>query len=174
MTDRTGPKISTWAMTEELATLPKTVGSTNQPRSRSFGRPPPVARVAPSATPLAMYPSTRSRWRLAASGPICVCASNGSPTRIWAKVPARASRSSSWRLRLTTILVRRSTPVPTGGDGVQDARLTGPDLAEVAVALAQPGRDRGEVLGPLGVGQARPGTLVEGLPRGAHGPRDVR
>ena len=36
-------------------------GSTNQPRSRSLGRPPPVARVKPSAMPWAMYPSTRSR-----------------------------------------------------------------------------------------------------------------
>ncbi len=50
----TGPKISSWAIVEELSTLPKTVGSTNQPRSRCFGRPPPVASVAPSATPLAM------------------------------------------------------------------------------------------------------------------------
>jgi hypothetical protein len=61
MTDSSGPKISSCAMTERLSTLPKTVGSTYQPRSRSFGRPPPVARVAPSATPLAKYPSTQSR-----------------------------------------------------------------------------------------------------------------
>ena len=54
ITDSTGPKISSWAMTEELSTLPNTVGSTYQPRSRSLGRPPPVARVAPSAMPLAM------------------------------------------------------------------------------------------------------------------------
>jgi hypothetical protein len=54
MTLSTGPKISSCAMTEELSTFAKTVGSTYQPRSRSFGRPPPVASVAPSATPLAM------------------------------------------------------------------------------------------------------------------------
>ena len=36
MTDSTGPKISSWAMTEELSTLPNTVGSTYQPRSRSL------------------------------------------------------------------------------------------------------------------------------------------
>src|SRR6202046_3314654 len=38
----TGPKISSCAMVEELSTLPKTVGSMNQPRSRCLGRPPPV------------------------------------------------------------------------------------------------------------------------------------
>ena len=50
----TGPKISSWAMVDELSTLPNTVGSMNQPRSRCFGRPPPVASVAPSSTPFAM------------------------------------------------------------------------------------------------------------------------
>src|ERR1700735_1224769 len=45
ITDSTGPKISSWAMTELLSTLPNTVGSMYQPRSRSFGRPPPVGGV---------------------------------------------------------------------------------------------------------------------------------
>ena len=35
----TGPKISSCAMAEELSTLPKTVGSMNQPRSRSSASP---------------------------------------------------------------------------------------------------------------------------------------
>ena len=54
MTLSTGPKISSRAIDEELSTLPKTVGSTNQPLSRWAGRPPPVASVAPSATPFSM------------------------------------------------------------------------------------------------------------------------
>jgi hypothetical protein len=54
ITESTGPKISSCAMTDLLSTLPNTVGSMYQPRSRSFGRPPPVARVAPSSMPLAM------------------------------------------------------------------------------------------------------------------------
>jgi hypothetical protein len=49
ITERTGPKISSCAITEWLSTLPNTVGSTNQPRSRCLGRPPPVASVKPSA-----------------------------------------------------------------------------------------------------------------------------
>ena len=54
ITESTGPKISSCAITELLSTFPNTVGSTYQPRTRSLGRPPPVARVKPSATPLAM------------------------------------------------------------------------------------------------------------------------
>lgn len=54
MTVRTGPKISSRAMVAPLSTLPKTVGSTNQPLSRWERRPPPVASVAPSSLPLAM------------------------------------------------------------------------------------------------------------------------
>jgi len=54
MTPRTGPKISSWAMVEALSTRANTVGSTNQPRSRWLGRPPPVTSFAPSSTPLAM------------------------------------------------------------------------------------------------------------------------
>src|ERR1700758_2178709 len=46
MTDSTGPKISSWAITEEVSTLPNTVGSTYQPRARSLGRPPPGPRAA--------------------------------------------------------------------------------------------------------------------------------
>src|SRR5215468_10099530 len=57
----TGPKISSCAIVDALSTLPNTVGSMNQPRSRCAGRFPPAASVAPSATPFAMYPSTRSR-----------------------------------------------------------------------------------------------------------------
>src|SRR5580692_8526865 len=47
ITDSTGPKISSWAMTDWLSTLPNTVGSMYQPRSRSFGRPPPLGRQRP-------------------------------------------------------------------------------------------------------------------------------
>ncbi len=54
MTESTGPKISSCAITELLSTFPNTVGSMYQPWSRSFGRPPPVASVAPISMPLAM------------------------------------------------------------------------------------------------------------------------
>jgi hypothetical protein len=54
MTESTGPKISSWEMVEELSTSANTVDSTNQPQSRSFGRPPPVTTRAPSLAPLAM------------------------------------------------------------------------------------------------------------------------
>jgi hypothetical protein len=54
ITDSTGPKISSCAITDRLSTFPNTVGSMYQPWSRSFGRPPPVASVAPSSIPLAM------------------------------------------------------------------------------------------------------------------------
>ena len=45
---------SSWAMLEWLSTSANTVGSTNQPRSKPDGRPPPSATRAPSARPLAM------------------------------------------------------------------------------------------------------------------------
>ena len=51
---RTGPKISSWAMVISLSTSANSVGSTNQPLSRSAGRPPPTASVAPSALPFSM------------------------------------------------------------------------------------------------------------------------
>ena len=95
MTLSTGPKISSRAMVEEFSTLEKTVGSTNQPFSRCAGRPPPVASVAPSATPLSMYPSTRSRCRLTASGPICDSGSNWFPTLTCENASTSASVSSS-------------------------------------------------------------------------------
>jgi len=105
ITDSTGPKISSCAITDLLSTLPNTVGSTYQPRSRSLGRPPPVASVAPVSTPLAIEPSTRVRCRSAASGPIWLTGSNGSPTLTLENAEASASTMSSWRLLVTTILV---------------------------------------------------------------------
>src|SRR3954463_9239742 len=63
ITLRTGPKISSCAIVDELSTLPNTVGSTNQPRSRCFGRPPPAARGAPPSTPCWVEPSHAVRRR---------------------------------------------------------------------------------------------------------------
>ena len=53
MTDRTGPKISSWAIVDSGRTAANTVGRTKKPRS-SGASGPPVASVAPSAIPFSM------------------------------------------------------------------------------------------------------------------------
>ena len=56
MTQRTGPKISSWAIVISLVTSVNTVGFTNAPfaRSPSVACSPPQARVAPSALPFSI------------------------------------------------------------------------------------------------------------------------
>ena len=52
---RTGPKISSWAIVMSRRTSEKTVGRTKKPVSRpSGGSAPPVTSVAPSSIPLRM------------------------------------------------------------------------------------------------------------------------
>jgi hypothetical protein len=63
MTDSTGPKISSWAMTEWLSTLPNTVGSTYQPRSRPSGDRRHLVRQAHLVT-------VPDRRVLAVAGPV--------------------------------------------------------------------------------------------------------
>ena len=53
------------------------------------------------------------------------------------------------------------------------AGLARPQLAEHVIALFEAGAQRADVLGPLGVGEPRPGALVERLARRGHGPGHV-
>ena len=53
--DRTGPKISSWAMVMSGVTSEKTVGCTKKPLSSPSGASaPPVTSLAPSSIPLLM------------------------------------------------------------------------------------------------------------------------
>jgi hypothetical protein len=58
----------------------------------------------------------------------------------------------------------------SGGDLGQDARLTGPDLAECFAPLLQARPDRAQVPRPFGVAQGGSGASVESFPRGCDGP----
>ena len=59
ITESTGPKISSRAMVISGRTLSKIVGPRKKPSPSHLTARPSRSGVAPSATPLSMYPSTR-------------------------------------------------------------------------------------------------------------------
>src|SRR5205807_1000330 len=98
ITESTGPKISSWAIFIEFPTPEKIVGSTKNPllSSGASGTLPPVTTAAPSLSPLATYPMTRSRCCSEISGPISVFGSFGSPSLIFLVFSATLPRNPSW------------------------------------------------------------------------------
>jgi hypothetical protein len=75
-------------------------------------------------------------------------------------------RASSSKGNVWASPARRGAGDGSLGHGVEDAGLTGPDLAQILGALPQFGGDGAQVLGPLFVAEARPRSLVEGLASG--------
>src|SRR5258707_3904116 len=98
ITASTGPKLASCPIVALGSTPAKIVGSTNHPRSNPSGRLPPVVMRAPSALPLAIYDSTRSRCRSETSGPIFVAVSNGSPIVSDSARPVLVSTTASYLL----------------------------------------------------------------------------
>mmetsp|Transcript_76273 Transcript_76273/g.215880 ORF Transcript_76273/g.215880 Transcript_76273/m.215880 type:complete len:257 (-) Transcript_76273:519-1289(-) len=108
MIDRTGPKISSWAMVILLCTSAKTVGLTKYPSSRPAGLPgPPVTRRAPSSMPFLRYPCTRSHCICETNGPMAALASPGRPTTV-PSATCFAMSNASWYLVLGTSMRLRA------------------------------------------------------------------
>ena len=78
-------------------TSPKIVGSRKYPLSRSAGRLPPVASVAPSSWPMRIYSSTAVRRASRMSGPTSTAGSAGSPTFSFCTKPTIFSIAASYR-----------------------------------------------------------------------------
>ena len=97
ITDSTGPKISSCAIRKLWATLVKTVGGNQNPRSGSSQAG--WKSSAPSASPLATSSWMRSSWARELIAPMSVFLSSGSPSRSVARralsFPMRGSRIDS-------------------------------------------------------------------------------
>ena len=105
-----------------------TVGSKNQPVSRSAGRPPPTATVAPCSAEAATMPSSRSRWRSLIMGPTSVSGSVPAPRRSFSTWGTTRSTNSStrepptrkrWGEMQTWPALRYLAATAPGGHGLQ-------------------------------------------------------
>mmetsp|Transcript_6932 Transcript_6932/g.16932 ORF Transcript_6932/g.16932 Transcript_6932/m.16932 type:complete len:213 (-) Transcript_6932:871-1509(-) len=107
MTQRTGPKISSWAMVMSFVTSANRVGLTKYPPLSlvpSGASGPPVTSLAPSEIPRSMQERTALYWVSETNGPIVAFGSVDQPTISLSIVLDTISQTSSQRTRGTNIL----------------------------------------------------------------------